>query len=307
MRFTDLQLDGAYRWLCQQRNHFPSDSDIWHFRFRYPFIKNALLCQINSGEYQFSPQQKIFKSNGEVIHLWGSQDTLVMKLMAGVLSSMLPLSRRCTHVKGHGGLKQSVVDVQRHLHRYQYVYKTDVKSFYESIDQYLLMEMINDSVQDRNLRYYLYQAIHRCVEFGGEFREIDNGISRGCPISPIPGSLYLGTLDNHFANKNVYYIRYMDDILILSKTRWQNRKVVRQLNQILSKLKVEKHPDKTFIGKVERGFDFLGYHFSRKPLEIAQITWQKHVLHIIQLYEQLRQKKATSNEMASSLGLYVKR
>ena len=36
-------------------------------------------------------------------------------------------------------------------------------------------------------------------------------------------------------------------------------------------------------------------------------TWEKHALHIIRLYEQLRQKKATSNETASTLGLYVTR
>jgi retron-type reverse transcriptase len=169
--------------------------------------------------------------------------------------------------------------------------KTDVRHFYETIDQYRLMEMIHDSVSDRDLRYYLYQIIHRTVEFGGEFREIDNSISRGCPISPILGALYLQSLDDHFSGKNLYYIRYMDDILILSKTRWQNRKAVKQLNQILSALKVEKHPDKTFIGKIDKGFDFLGYHFSREPLKIARTTWQKHTLHIVQLYKQLRQKK----------------
>jgi hypothetical protein len=307
MRFTLSQLDDAYHWLCQQRKHFPADTDIWHFRFRYPFIKHALLWRINSGAYQFSPQLKIIKSDSEVIHLWGSQDTLVMKLMAAVLGSILPLSPRCTHVKGHGGLKQSVLDVQRHLHRFHFVCKTDVKSFYESIDQYQLMDMINDSARDSDLRYYLCQVIHRCVEFGGEFKDIDSGISRGCPISPLFGALYLSALDNHFSGKDVYYIRYMDDILILTKTRWQNRKAIRLLNQCLHRLKLEKQPDKTFIGKIEKGFDFLGYHFSREPLKIARITWQKHALHIIQLYEQLRQKKATSNEMAASLGLYVTR
>jgi len=85
MKFTLSQLDDTYRWLCRQRKHFPPDADIWHFRFRYQGIKHALLWWINSGQYQFSPQQKIIKSNGEVIHLWGSQDTLVMKLMASVL------------------------------------------------------------------------------------------------------------------------------------------------------------------------------------------------------------------------------
>jgi hypothetical protein len=36
-------------------------------------------------------------------------------------------------------------------------------------------------------------------------------------------------------------------------------------------------------------------------------TVEKHVLHYRQLYEQLRKKKGTSDEMASVLGLYVKR
>jgi hypothetical protein len=99
----------------------------------------------------------------------------------------------------------------------------------------------------------------------------------------------------------------MDDILILTKTRWQNRKAVKQLNQILNKLKVEKHPDKTYIGKIENGFDFLGYHFNGSQLTVAVKTVEKHVLHHRQLYEQLRMKKATSIEMASILGLYVRR
>ena len=307
MQFSVTQLNDAYRWLCQQRKHFPPDADISHFRFRYPCIKHALLWWISSGQYRFSAQLKIIKSDGEVIHLWGSQDTLVIKLMATVLGPMLPLSSRCTHVKGHGGLKQSIVDIQNHLGDYRYVCKTDVKGFYESIDQYLLMEMINNTVQDRDLRHYLYQIIHRSVEYGGDFRDMDQGISRGCSLSPILGALYLKALDDQFASRDVYYIRYMDDILILSRTRWQNRKAVKRLNQCLHGLKLEKHPDKTFIGNIEQGFDFLGYHFSREPLKVAEKTWEKHVLHIVRLYEQLRKKKATSTEMASTLGLYVTR
>ena len=293
--------------MCRQRKHFPPDADIWHFRFRYPRIKHALLWWINSGQYRFSPQQKIVKSDGKVIHLWGSQDALVMKLMADAVRSILPLSRRCTHVKGHGGLKKSIVEVQNHLHEYQFVCKTDVRHFYETINQYRLMEMLLDTVEDGDLRHYLYQIIHRTVESGGEYRDIHDGISRGCPISPLLGALYLKALDDSFAEMNVFYIRYMDDILILSKTRWQNRKAAKRLNQILNRLEVEKHPDKTFIGRIEHGFDFLGYHFSREPLKVAGKTVENHVLQIVRLYEQLRKKKATSNEVASSLGLYVKR
>ncbi len=47
-------------------------------------------------------------------------------------------------------------------------------------------------------------------------------------------------------------------ILVLLPTRWRFRKAV---NAVLGSLRLEKHPDKTFIGRIERGFDFLGYHF----------------------------------------------
>jgi len=212
------------------------------------------------------------------------------------------------HVKGHGGLKQCVADIQNKLDDYQFVCKTDVLHYYESIDQYLLIEQIHQHIKNKLLRRYLYQIVHRIVEYGGNYQDINKGISRGCPLSPILGALYLKQLDELFSQQShVYYVRYMDDILIMTKTRWQNRKAVKQLNQCFNALKVEQHPDKTFIGKIEKGFDFLGYHFSRKQLRLADITVRLHVERLHRLYEQQIKKKATSDEIALVLGGYVKR
>jgi hypothetical protein len=84
-------------------------------------------------------------------------------------------------------------------------------------------------------------------------------------------------------------------------------KAVRTVNQHFSELKIEQAPDKTFIGKISGGWDFLGYHFDGTQLTVAAKTVEKHVLHYRQLYEQLSMKKATSVEMALALGWYVKR
>ncbi len=70
------------------------------------------------------------------------------------------------------------------------------------------------------------------------------------------------------------------------------------MNQIFNQLKLKQHPDKTFMGKIERGFDFLGYHFSTEPLQLAKITVKKHVERYSRLYEQLKRNKATANEIA---------
>ncbi len=47
----------------------------------------------------------------------------------------------------------------------------------------------------------------------------------------------------------------------------------------------EKHPDKTFIGRIEHGLDFLGYHFGPQVLTMAQKTIAAFVGRAIRLYE----------------------
>ncbi len=57
------------------------------------------------------------------------------------------------------------------------------------------------------------------------------------------------------ARSGQFYMRFMDDILVLAPTRWRLRKAV---NEVLGSLCLLKHPDQTFVGRTERGFDFLG-------------------------------------------------
>ncbi len=56
----------------------------------------------------------------------------------------------------------------------------------------------------------------------------------------------------------LFNVRFMDDILVLSPTRWKLRRAVRAVNRVLGALRLETHPDKTFIGRIERGFDLPG-------------------------------------------------
>ena len=72
---------------------------------------------------------------------------------------------------------------------------------------------------------------------------------------------------------------------------------------MLGALRLEKHPDKTFIGRIERGFDFLGFHFSRDGLMVAKATIERFVARGTRLYEQ-DQKEPSG---PSRLGMYVRR
>jgi RNA-directed DNA polymerase len=59
------------------------------------------------------------------------------------------------------------------------------------------------------------------------------------------------------------------------------------VNETLAELQVQQHPDKTFIGRISRGFSFLGYEFNESGLvDVVQSTRARCAERIRQLYEQ---------------------
>ena len=72
---------------------------------------------------------------------------------------------------------------------------------------------------------------------------------------------------------------------------------------MLGSLRMEKHPDKTFIGRIERGFDFLGYHFGQEGLSVAKTTIENFVVPAIRLYEREPGEACASTRF----GEYVRR
>jgi RNA-directed DNA polymerase len=229
--FTETTLDTAYLWLCKQRRNFPANADIWHLRFHWHTIRGELLQTLHKQDYTFLPLSVVTKADGETLHLWSSQDALVLKMLAMTLPEALALSPLCTHIKGHGGLKATVNDLHAALPDYRYVMKTDVKGYYESIDHTILLKQLDKDITAPFIWRLLVQFVKRSVKRGGTFKSIHCGISRGCPLSPIIAAYYLKGLDEQMAgDPRYFYRRYMDDVIVLAKTRWHLRKAVRTVN-----------------------------------------------------------------------------
>jgi hypothetical protein len=78
---------------------------------------------------------------------------------------------------------------------------------------------------------------------------------------------------------------------------------VKVVNQVLASLGLAKHPDKTFMGRIEKGFDWLGYRISPAGLTLATKTLKNFVARVRQLDE--REPRAAT--AAYRLGVYVRR
>lgn len=87
-------------------------------------IKDKLLA----GYFRFALLSRITLKTGDETGLRSACDALVLKALAVVLAKHLPVSRRCTHLKGNGGAKYAVREVRDHLQNNRFVLRTDVKS-----------------------------------------------------------------------------------------------------------------------------------------------------------------------------------
>jgi RNA-directed DNA polymerase len=181
--------------------------------------RNLIKQEIAADRFRFGVLDRIIKPDGSEIDLWTTCDALVLKALSIVLGQVLPVSSRCTHVKNHGGAKAAVRQLQAHLAENRFVLRTDVKSYYTSIDHVLLMDRLAHYTGDRTILSLCGQCMKRTYEQGDWFWSHDRGISLGCPLSPPIGAFFLGELDARMERSGLFYVRFMDDILVLAPTR----------------------------------------------------------------------------------------
>jgi len=101
----------------------------------------------------------------------------------------------------------------------------------------------------------------------GKYMEPDGlGTPQGGVISPLLSNIYLHSFDKMFQLSGIAgtLVRYADDFGILL---WRNgKKALRQVEQMLGRLGLEMHSEKTRVVRAEDGFDFLGVHFRLCPV-----------------------------------------
>ena len=181
------------------------------------------------------------------------------------------LKPSCSHLKGNGGVKGSVRFAHRMASRYRFVARFDVRAYYESIDHQVLLS----ELENADLSLPLLELVNDYLTLP-DTRQSGRGMVAGGAISPLLAAVYLTPLDRAFEtlqrSDNIRYERFMDDYVIFAPTRHKLKAAIKTMHATLTTLRVEVHPTKRFIGRTERGFDFLGYriHPQRRLRPAAQ-------------------------------------
>ncbi|MDH5586535.1 MAG: hypothetical protein OEZ05_07880 [Nitrospirota bacterium] len=182
---SDAVLDDAFAWLCQQRKGWPDSADVWDFRRHWATEKASLQRELWDGTYQLGLLSRTTLANGEEVDLWSARDALVMKALTLVLQPVLPVSPHCTHLKGHGGLKGAIRQVRAHVTSHSFVFKTDVQSYYASIDHHRLLEILAPHIPEPKILRLVGQYLKRRAERGGTGVGVSTGHFAGVSVKSV--------------------------------------------------------------------------------------------------------------------------
>lgn len=139
-----------------------------------------------------------------------------------------------------------------------WVFKCDIRKFFASIDQIVLVEILKRHISDTYILWLLQEVI----------TSFEKGLPLGNLTSQLLVNIYMNEFDQYVKHKLKVknYIRYADDFVVLSQDKNELKNILSYMIVCLrNQLKLELHPNKVTISNFACGVDYLGWvHFPHR-------------------------------------------
>lgn len=180
-----------------------------------------------------------------------------------------------------------------------YVLKADIKHYFENVSHQRLLRIIQRKIKDRKVIWLIKTILQN-------YSSVKSGI--GMPLGNLTSqffaNVYLNELDQFVKHqlKAKYYLRYVDDFVIISNDYPRLYDSQRKIGAFLQEnLGLDLHPNKTKIQDISRGIGLLGFRVypNHRLLKYKNIIRMKHKIFFFQ--KDLAEKTINLEIAASSI------
>ena len=138
-----------------------------------------------------------------------------------------------------------------------YCFKADIKHYFQEVDHAILFTLLSRKIGDEKILEIIQRILNN---FDSE--TLGKGMPLGNLTSQFFANVYLNELD-YFVKHNLkakYYLRYVDDFVILHESKEQLIKWKIEIESFLKlNLKLKLHLQKSKILSLSNGIDFVGF------------------------------------------------
>ena len=185
-------------------------------------------------------------------------------------------------------------EVSQNHNKTCWVLKCDIRKFFASIDQNILMDIAARDINDQDT-ISLIDGIVRSFNAG----TTGKGLPLGNLTSQLLVNIYMNEFDQFVKHKlkTKYYIRYADDFVFFAQNKAKLESLIPQITYFLeSKLSLSLHPRKVQIKTIASGVDFLGWvHFTDHT--VLRTTAKR------KMFREIKIKDGNEETVQSYLGL----
>lgn len=249
-----------------------------------------IIKDIKSNKYQFGnyrefvvyePKERTIKSlpyRDRIVHQWYIEEFIKPYFFKRFIND----TYACLDYRGtHKAMKkvQYYMRIMKRRYNDYYVLKCDIKKYFYSIDKSILLNILKKHISDKQI-----------ISFSEVI--LNDGSLVGIPIgnytSQFFANIYLNELDSfikyHLQVK--YYVRYMDDFIILVETKEEAKVLLERIEKFLNEnLNLELNTKSRYYPN-KYGINFCGYRIFETHV-LLRNRFKKHVSESIRLWEYL--------------------
>ncbi|MBI2109722.1 hypothetical protein HYT58_00945 [Candidatus Woesearchaeota archaeon] len=180
-----------------------------------------------------------------------------------------------------------------------YALKADIKHYFDTVDHEILINILRKKIKDEDIIRLTQQILNNFkTETQGK------GMPLGNMTSQFFANVYLNELDYFVKHKlkAKYYIRYVDDFIILHPNKNLLELWKQEISNLLKdKLKLELHRDKTKITPLRNGILLLGYNIFFHHKLLRKSNLKKFELNLMRKIEMYKNGSITKEDISSSI------